>query len=64
MMIPITSNMTKVTANTVHSTRYRSAVKKKNDAAADNLQKIVAAEKRDREIKRRSELTRKRWKKR
>jgi hypothetical protein len=56
--------MTKVTANTVHSTRYRSAVKKKNDAAADNLQKIVAAEKRDREIKRRSELTRKRWKKR
>ena len=56
--------MTKVTANTVHSTRYRSAGKKKNDAAADNLQKIVAAEKRDREIKRRSELTRKRWKKR
>jgi hypothetical protein len=40
--------MTKVTTNTVHSTRYRSAVKKKNDTAADDLQKLVAAEKRDR----------------
>ncbi len=44
--ILITSNMTKVTTNTVHSTRYRSAVKKKNDATADDLQKLVAAEKR------------------
>ena len=53
--ILITSNMTKVTTNTVHSTRYRSSVKKKNDAAADDLQKIVAAEKRDHEEKKKKQ---------
>ena len=40
-----------MTKTTVHSTRARSAVKKKNDAAADNLQKIEVAEKKDCEDK-------------
>jgi len=56
--------MTKVTTNTVHSTRYRSAVKKKNDATADDLQKLVAAEKRDCEEQKKKRAYEKRWKKR
>ena len=43
--------LTTLTKTTIYSTRARSAMKKKNDATADNLQKIVAAEKEVREDK-------------
>ena len=53
--LPRSSTMTKalktLTKTTVQSTRARSAVKKKNDATADDLQKIVAAEKKVRQDK-------------
>ena len=47
----MTKALKTLTKTTVQSTRARSAVKKKNDATADDLQKIVAAEKKVRQDK-------------
>jgi len=47
----MTKALTTLTKTTVHLTGARSAVKKKNDAVADDLQKIVAAEKKVHEDK-------------